>query len=426
MAASGDKNTLIRRSDGEVFAYACHRTEFSAGAGASEIEEALEDAADLHGGYALLRKNEDDSVSATVSAAAGTPIGEAVLALFPGREHIVWCETINDETGEALLVIIAEGRVRVDSLIPPVGLDRSAMSVIVTSQVPFDVYVHGDAPIVSPDELAMGDRANMQLSAESVATFTRLPEPLFPKLVADPEIALLPISNAMTAAKLNPPYLRWAMIACVVCASLYFGVANLLGGSEKNIAPQVIDNFAGYRAQMVSPTPSNILLAMQEAIVEGEASLGWGVANVTYSQDVGLEMDILELGGALIQTRVLLNDLGWQTQIMNNGLSARKEFSGNMRPEANTIFNIDDAMAKTKDELDFSGGLLERTGAPVFDGYIYRNDVTIKASVTTMPDVEYLGFILDEAPAVINKMKFTRTSDGETVAEIEATFLGVR
>ena len=151
-----------------------------------------------HGHFVHILKRYTDHYKIAFSPQPGYLLGESIKHYFDWAQNLIFSERLPRRPELLLLVVIREGRVYLDRLIPANKVAAKLMSLLSDTQ-PYQVVTSGEVPI----QQSSHEKEVFVPPPDLVDSFEELNEPLFPRLPAISSLQLLPFSLVLKTLKIN-------------------------------------------------------------------------------------------------------------------------------------------------------------------------------------------------------------------------------
>ncbi|NNM60522.1 MAG: hypothetical protein HKM04_12020 [Legionellales bacterium] len=292
------------REDGEQFAVYTYR-EILSGKSLSVLRREALIISRENGRFARFFSVGNNEVEGVFSGDSGYLIGELIWRHFGTPDDLLYCEALSD--GEnALLIVVRGGSIYLDAQIPIANVVDEFISLS-AGENQYQIYVYGDVPIA---EFPSDEK--FAFEASQVESFIELDTPVFPTLEVDETFKLQPIDMALASYKTSSPVATKAIITVIFLAILLYVGWKVLAPPPpppvviKKTAPvltqqQVKANqqkYATYQSSLMSPAPSDILMAASNDIELLLTIPGWTPISMTYTPQ-GLAFGLKTNGGDL-------------------------------------------------------------------------------------------------------------------------------
>ena len=394
--------SYTRRSDGVTFVHSCTRRVHQ-GLSANKISRELHENEDFEGKNAIIYLTEDKQVTSLVTHETGFALGESVLqhlqntANITQFSNIVFCEAIGDSSREALLVIIVEGRVVFDGLVVNEKISELAINILEFNQEEFNLVVYGDVPIGSEGENRWDANSALNLEKNKIISFFEADCSILEEIIPDERFSFVDIDDALIRANIPSSTAKMTAViaASLVALCLMFWPEEPV--KEISLAPQIIDNYKGYRKGLVSPYPDQEFMAAMSELDAVRYLDGIYINKAVYSNGTLTIIFVLSEEVAS-DTLSFLDDSGWITSVTTSAIEARKNIPVTLRPEPESIYDSKYVIAGIVDDATYGGQLIE-VGPPQATSFYRMNTLKIEYASNGAAD-KYMGLILKNRPLV--------------------------
>ena len=402
----------VRKSDGVRFVSRATRETFS-NESPAEVKRSLLDMSEITGNKAVVVKGDDHELHVVSGDDDGFSLGECVLAALREKgvdsENIIWCEEVDSEKGDALLVIVLNGYVQYDSVIPPAQLDRDALTLLVNSETEFDIVVHGNVPLSKPDddELVVADSVKLSLQKEIVADFRVMESALFPEVLADDRYQYELIGRAFKKAGLANNRLKQFSLAAIIIFGLYMSFSvDKEENSSVNTRP--VDLYSEYKKEVSSSHPGhdfvNVLMWIDklrgiEGISLVSADLNDRNLTVTAKLNDSVARKVVEG----------LEDDRWKISIGSGDIVLRRKIESSSREVPTTIPSFQSVVSVFVDN-SINVGFKPVIGGASSNGSLKKAKLSISYKSETHLKNRYVALMLEGHPIVLQKMSVVMQS----------------
>ncbi|MDR3490513.1 MAG: hypothetical protein P4M12_00555 [Gammaproteobacteria bacterium] len=233
-----------------------------------------------YGEYITLQKRNATQYEVAFSPDTGYLLGECVWQNFNRPADLIYCEAIPN-TVEAILVIVKSGSVYLDGSFPLDAIPEELV-VFLSQQNNFNIYVNGDVPISQTPE-----EGKFSFEANSVASFTVLDEPVFPKLPVVKSFQLQLVDTVLKAQGIGTLPIKQLAIIILVLGLLwvawdYFTTPAEVTQQVQIPFVQAEDNMQMYRSTLASPAPYQQLQMITRKLSLVYDIPGWTPTSVDY------------------------------------------------------------------------------------------------------------------------------------------------
>jgi len=391
------------------FVYGAERDVFEKGKSQGHVKRTLRQQAQLYQGsvYACVSKDDNGLIHSTLSTVHGYLLGECVLAYLREQrmatENVIWCEEIDEQSGDCLLVIIVNGSVEHDSRIPPSTLDRHASLILDQAKTKFTVIVHGDTPFTAPDS-TLDSMGNIHIAPELVGVFTTLETPIFPQVATLSCFKLVSIAKAFDQAKLTPPWLKWIWVPIVIGVIGYVSTVDVKTQSADVLANSIItiDPFEGYKTLMKSPAPSLQMSQVQDYLNHLQTISG-AVVQQTVLENDRMTVHLNPVDDVVMVLTNTLKEQGWVTSLDQGDIVISRPLGTPLRAEPQHIMPLQNVLESLLDSA-FLAGLNLDMGPVQASGPYQVTHVTLSFPTQSVALYEFISIMLDEMPVVMTRL----------------------
>src|SRR6185312_4573646 len=158
---------ILRRNDGTSFVIQPYRESLSL-TSTGLLKKELYLLGQNYGGYSRIFRQPDGRFEAVFSRDPGYLLGETVWQHFGKPYDLLYCEALDGESQQALVVVVRGGSVYLDAKIPYANLAEE-LAPLQAGTGTFVVYTQGDVPLSKNVE-----PGKFSLDPARVKSFTRL------------------------------------------------------------------------------------------------------------------------------------------------------------------------------------------------------------------------------------------------------------
>jgi len=297
----------VTRDDGVQFAVRAYR-ELLTAKSASLIKREIRLLERSHGSYAQLFPQPDGQLEAVFSRDPGYLLGETVANHFDNPADLIYCERLGD-SDDVLLVVVRSGSVYLDAKLSVDNLIDELTSIGYVGHH-FQVYLYGELPIGATEEEGL-----FSFPQEAVESFEYLDSPVFDSLPSLRQFELMPVSRAISKAKVGGRSPLTLLLLIIVALLLGYLVYDYMvptttptvtkpvteaGKPEKPINP-----YEQFELALQKPSPVEQLSEIVKDINSVSTIPGWEVASFSYTRS-GMRFTFNSVGGTL----AMLHDWG--------------------------------------------------------------------------------------------------------------------
>lgn len=264
--------TVIAREDGVQFTLLNYRETLS-GMSVGDMRAKVKELATGHGKNCAIVPLREKTYEAVFTDDEGFPLGECVWHHFGKPINLILCETINHEVGDTLLVVIREGTVYLDEILPRDEV-AAELSGLLGMEVAYEIHVFGDdVPLVeeaAPEQFAF--------PKHFVSTYNVLPVSQINTMVPPPEYQLLSPDKALVAAgiQLVNPLIAVGVAAVLVIAGYFLFFAK---EEEKKVVvkkvEKIVDPYEAFRRDLSTPKANAYFYEMVDTLDSAFLVQGW-------------------------------------------------------------------------------------------------------------------------------------------------------
>lgn len=395
---------FITREDGERFVIPSYRDVVSAKNNAALKKEIIT-LSQSYGEYITMQHKSGVSYDVAFSPDLGYLLGESIWHHFKRPLDMIYCEAVAN-TSEAILVIVKDGGVYLDGRFPLENIPEELI-IFLTQKNNFDIYVYGDVPIA--EQPADG---KFSFDANSVKSFTVLPEPIFPSL---------PLLKAYQFQLVEATLKRYGIGGLPV--SQIMGLAVLLGlgwllwsffSSTKSTTPieQVaqVNPFQGYYDALRSPAPDAVVSGLVSVLNDVTTIPGWTITKVDYLPG-SATCSMLSLGGSVESLMAWADEKQATISIIASGVQLIMPVKTTPRPSPIQIYPTKESLVVILDRLvkvipgnSFQMAEVANTGA-----YTTINSSILVTGVS-LSTLDLVGQQLNGLPFVLNSVSLDYTN----------------
>ena len=391
------------------FVYGAERDVFEKGKSQGHVKKTLRQQAQLYKGsvYACVSKDADGRIHSTLSTVHGYLLGECVRTYLHEQRmatgNVIWCEEIDEQSGDCLLVIIVNGSVEHDSRIPPSTLDRHASLILDQAKSKFTVIVHGDTPFTAP-ESTLDSMGNIHISPELIEVFTTLDAPIFPQVDTLSRFKLVNIAQTFDQAKLTPPWLKWVWVPIVIGVVGYVSTTDVNTQSADGSANSIItiDPFEAYKTLMKSPSPSLQIIKVQDNLNQLQTLSGVVVQKTVLEND-RMTVHLHPVDDVVMVLTNALKEQGWATSLEQGNIVISRPLGTLLRAEPKVIMPLQSVLESLLDSA-FLAGLNLEMGPVLASGRYNVTQVTVSFPTRSVALYEFISIMLDGMPVVITRL----------------------
>ncbi len=413
---------ILRRDDGIQFALQPYR-ELLPPSKSSILKNEIRMLAENHGEYVRLFKQSNGFTEGVFSRDPGFLLGEAIWQHFGRPTDLIYCEELNDGN-TALLVVVRDGSVYLDTKLPNTGI-ADELASLVADRHSYQIFIYGDVPISqtpTPDKFTF--------DPSQVKLFQTLNESVFQRVRVDDSLQLQPLEFILRSLRFGIPSSLWiTIISIVVIIALAWLFQNHRVKTRPTVTPVVqptappADPYAIYRSTLTSPSPVKQIAEL--ATVAGLVATipGWQPTGVTFNGST-YTIQLNSMGGSVQWLNRWANAHRIRMTLNSQGvaLSLGSMISGRSKP--NTIYPTQQVVEVIIDRMDSilptrSVGL----GAITNHGSYKTAIVSIQFSSISPSVLNLIGRQFYGLPVKLNSVQLT-FAQGLLSGVIQLTVLG--
>ncbi len=340
---------------------------------------------------------------------------------------MIYCEAIPN-TAEAILVIVKSGSVYLDGSFPLDSIPEELV-VFISQQNNFNIYIHGDVPI---SELPL--EGKFSFDASSVASFTVLDEPLFPKLPTVKSFQLQLVDTVLKAQGIGVLPTKQIIIGAILLILAWLGWSYLMTPTEEQpiliqtpFAP-VEDGLQQYKDALTTPGADLQIEAILRKLSLVYTIPGWKPETIDYilnADNTGTIRILVSSSGVKIETLFRwAKKLEATTEISPKGIFLNFNLLYYKRVPPESIIPLDQIIGKLIDNLSnvIPGNNLQLGAISAKKNY------SEASLIITLPNVSpstfnLIGKQLRGLPLTLSKM-FLKIDEGNMSGSINLKALG--
>jgi hypothetical protein len=265
---------ILKREDGTQFVTQAYR-EVLGRKSPSILKREIYNLAKKNGEQVCLFERSDGQFEAVFSRDPGYLLGDAVWFYFKKPKYLILCEELpsSPTAKQVLVVIIKDGSVYSVNAVAYENLD-SELAFVATSTDRYDVYVYGDVP--------------MQLDEAHTASFKKLEESVYNKLVLNKSLQLQPVEMALEIPYFKSKAAKFLVIGIIAVLGIavwYFMVPSPPPPTSEGIAKKKSQEeppFEAYYKALQTAAPQRICAEMIGVIGKFIIMPGWAVNSINY------------------------------------------------------------------------------------------------------------------------------------------------
>lgn len=336
--------STLTRNDGTQFVMQTYRELLTQQRKAPLVQQICS-LSEQHGQFVRLFKRQGAQYDAVFSADSGYLLGESVKHYFGQLNSLIFCEALPD-SHQAILVVIRDGSVYLDTLIPTNALYEELLPLM-TGKHPFHIFTSGDLSLKETP----GD-GHFAFPPELVSSFETLDQPLFPRLPALRSLQLLPLPLALKAEHLSSKSNRIGITIGIVALGLL--AWTLFPSEHKATRPKTrtsaVDPYQRYYAALSTPSPTEQLNELAHSLNTLSLIPGWQVDRILFNGK-RYHITVTSYGGTLRMLKEWGDKTHWYYEIAPKSatLSHPSEIRGREKPTV--IYNNTEVLTVLIDHL---------------------------------------------------------------------------
>ena len=330
----------LRREDGAQFVVQSYR-ELLSSKKISALKREIRSLAKNHGEFIRCFRQLSGQMEVAFSREPGFLLGEAVWNYFNRPSDLIYCEALPDKQ-HALLVIIKSGSVYLDTKAVFTDLIDEFVALAMNLDR-YQIFVYGDVPLsdTKSEGVFVFDKSR-------VLQFTKLDEPVFPKLELNINYQLQPLELALTSAEFSRKlFLPSAAIVIAILAGIFiwhfYQSTVKMAQIEEEIAKTP---YEAYVEAMSSPAPKEQMHELINLIGKFLTFPGWQVAEINYKERQ-YNIKLKAVTGVVtdqLQNWAKLNHISVQTNADGATVVVASMLKNRIRPLF--IYNLNKTLAK--------------------------------------------------------------------------------
>jgi hypothetical protein len=413
---------IHRSAAGVNLAYGCRYYHFP-DRSRSDIREALKTDAVIDGEYALISQY-GENVEATLSHTKGIPLGFAIKNHYSNERNLIWCERIESDRNECLVVVIRDGVVVLDAMISGAKIDDSLRTVIAVANSPFTVKTFGDVPFDYEGDLQFDPEGEVfTLSNEMVGTFDVLDKSILDELVVSDEANLEKINTALSTAGLVNKTPKFLLIAGILIVALVYIFLPAKQESELRSA-LTIDPYKNYKKELASkPVSSVVIQQLYSEFLKAKLVIGWQLETVVYEHQkftmtfTNRDRSNLTIAVAELRAR------GYEIDVGTGKLAASIALKSPRFLPKNDIFLFTDSMTRVHDDvMKLNGAGIVVSGVDKKSNYT-KSTIKLQLTSPSTATWKYLEASFSKLPIMMGSAGIIIDGSSETV-NFEFTLIG--
>ena len=402
---------ILRRDDGVQFVLQPYR-ELLDLKSKSLLKKELQHLSESHGAYARIFK-KNGNYEAIFARDSGFLLGEAIWQQLGQPNDLLYCEALLGKQ-QVLVVMVREGVVHLDTIINTANLTEE-LAFLLAEKTSFAIYIYGDAPI--SEQIEPG---KFSLEEAQVKSFTKLHAPLYPSLVAAPELRLLPIERAIAELKLDQNT-QIAMVSVAIIVAL--GLLIWWWQTKPEEPVQTKNPLVAYQTALGTPDPAVQLNTLAAFIVQAYNVPGWTPTKVDFSNG-SARFELHTMGSSLTDLLAWADKQKLDVKLTSNGalLNIRKSLPG--RNEPMSIINTQAVLAAIIDHVaQVLPGNNVKLGLSTPHGIYQETLITINLLNVSPQVLALIGSNLTGLPVLLGNNTLT-LNNGLLTGTIQLSVLG--
>ena len=292
---------ILKREDGTQFVTQAYREVLSRKA-PSILKREIYNLAKKNGEQVCLFERSDGQFEAVFSKEPGYLLGDAVWFYFKKPQYLILCEELSAPAvaKQALVVVIKDGSVYSVNAVAYENL-ASELAFVATSADRYDVCVYGDVPV--------------QLDEAHTASFKKLEESVYNKLVLNKSLQLQPVAMALDMPYFKNRAAKFLVIGFITVLG-FLGWYLLPSSTPPPTPEQVAEKksqeeppFAAYYKALQTAAPQRICAEMIGVIGKFIIMPGWVVNSINY-QDGLYTIQVASTAGKYEQLQQWAQEIG--------------------------------------------------------------------------------------------------------------------
>lgn len=374
--------TILRREDGVAFVLQPYR-ETLAIKNTSLLRKEIRYLAETHGNEVRLFKSDTGEFEAVFSQEAGYLFGETVWFHFRSPTDLIYCEVVDKDEKQVLLVVVRAGKVYLDAKLSFEDIQEELADLLTETVSRYDIYVFGDVPV--------------DFNQAAVKTLSKLPQSLYQHLSIDERFALLPLEQALAEHRLEITK-RKSLLTIAAISILGLTCLWWYAKSQQPMTAQNVNPYEQYELALQSPGPGQQIAALVKGITKMQSIEGWYPASFTYNGQ-SAQVPVHSLGGTATALLTDAQQLGMNVNFSSEGAAVNFVTIANNRATPDRIANTQQVIAVIIDRM-----MHILPGKPVQIDNTTANQVFSQTSLTIAfnnisPTVlQLIGSNLDDLP----------------------------
>jgi len=416
---------------GEQFIAGANR-DIYVGKSAKQIKDTLLSIERLDGPTsAVIQKGSDGAVNTVTSTVTGYLFGECLWEHLKKENKvsadasIIFCEE-RESNSECYLVIVSQGVVIYDAIIPPSLIDEYVSEKIKTSGQRFEIITHGDTPF--PNEETSAGIGDIVLSSELIKSYLVLDAPCVDHVLALKRYLLLPIPSALERARMGVPKkaIYITLLALTVGYVIYDKIEPEQVIERVTNAVTMVDNYVGFNDKLTTPAHKDILTTMANAYEQLAQLPGIAIQSISFQQGQSqLVVKANAIAASNEKIHKMLTSSLWDVDFIEGQVFFTKDFEFKNRPKPFHIYDIKELLPVLLDGTFLIKGTLSVSDNQATRHY-KRRPFTMTYEEKFFPSYKTQAIIdtFEKLPIYIESINITFTSSSRSTVKTNASLLG--
>lgn len=415
--------SIVTRSDGINFVLYTYRDIIFANK-LSLLRQQIADLEKENGTYVRFFDLGGGEIEVIFSKDPGYLLAESVADYFTHSENIIFCEQLPDQES-AILIVIKEGLVFLDTLLPTSLLVDEFISLATFKDLRFNIYVHGNLPIAA-------ERSDEKFAFpnEMVSSFEYLDLPLIQRLTPKPNFMLLSIEKALSELSIGKSKIPLVWVGIIVCIVVGIIIYHLIKPKTvvkpMPVAKPVVysDPYANYKAVLMSPAPTAMITQFDDKVRRFMTIPGWEINSVDLNRQTVLAT-LTQAGGSADILFAWLQHSGVELEVNMGKATLSVKIDSPNRQSQMKIYPIKDIVGLVYDRLKIMINTDQiQIGAAIKIDNFYKVPIQLNVNNVTPVIIDLIGKTLVDLPIVLDNLKFN-INKGLMSGIISFTVLGV-
>lgn len=285
---------ILRRADNQVFVFQPYRETLTI-KNTSLSRKEIRYLAQSHGKNVRLFKQVTGEFEAVFSPEPGFLLAEMIWHYLQMPDNLIYCESLEGEDQQVLLVIVRDGKVYLDTKLSLNNLTENFTSFI-TETEHYDMVVYG--------------AFNILLDKHKFKSLHQLDKPLFPLIPITNTFRLLPLDEALAEHHLKGglPYF-WLLIPGIILAGIFWHYTHM--PVQQLQQQKVTSPYRQFQLALQTPDPTQTINSLVNNLQKIYNLNGWYASDFGYENGSG-KLAMHSLGGTAIDL------LEWSKQSQMN------------------------------------------------------------------------------------------------------------